>query len=205
MVVTDVALISSVQSHNICVIILMMTMMTMMTIYILWWSVCLMFYPHFPLYHKDEDWDVYCYLCMIGGVCLSVFFFTFYPHFLEWCVFGAERQRREARHWENSQMYQTKLCEGGTINPRPILSKDGYGLVMMMMKLITMTRIWWKRKILGSTISLVSLNAPAPVIGTNSQDSWAKMSCFGDLEIGGSLNRPDFHCLAHFSATILQC
>ena len=80
----------------------------MMTIYILWWSVCLMFYPHFPFYHQDEVWDVYCYLCMIGGVCLSVFF-TFYPHFLEWCVFRAEHQRREARRWENPQMYPPKL------------------------------------------------------------------------------------------------
>ena len=50
------------------------------------------------------------------SICLFV---TFYPHFLEWCVLQAERERRGAGRRENPQMYPHKLYQGPTINSRP--------------------------------------------------------------------------------------
>ena len=55
------------------------------------------FYPQFQLYHQDKVLDVFRDLYMIGGVCLFV---TFCPHFLEWCVFRAERQICRGMKWD---------------------------------------------------------------------------------------------------------
>ena len=80
------------------------------------------FYPQFQLYHQDKVLDVFRDLYMIGGVCLFV---TFCPHFLEWCVFRAERQICRGVKWDVEK--KTHKYTHLTINSRPLDNYDDVG------------------------------------------------------------------------------